>query len=318
MVELAIIGAGIMGRSLAEATRESVRYICDPAKDVGQVLAEDVGAQWLADPAEAITDSHVDAVVVAVPPRFHLSLVEQSLRAGKHVLCEKPLALTTDECDQIIAVASECDRLLMVGHILRFNAHCNRMIELARSGAIGDIRAVIVQRTTGSWPYGHGWRNAREQHGGLYYEVGAHEIDVVLQLLDGPQRVAAHCSGLHESGMENFTSALVTFAGGRYANLQYGIGDPFGAYTVDVYGERGALRLESMSKLFMRNDSGEEAEQVAVEDDGQTHAQREMRAFCDAVASGGPSPVPAEAGRAATALASAIVRSYESNEVVTL
>lgn len=318
MSQIAVFGAGIMGRALAEAAGQRVRYVCDPAQQAGREAADSVGAQWLADPAEAIADDDVDAVVVAVPPRLHLTLVEQSLRAGKHVLCEKPLALTTDECDQMIAAATECNRVLMVGHVLRFNMYCRRMIELARSGAIGEVRAVVVKRTDGAWPFDQGWRNDRAQHGGLYFEIGAHEIDIVLQLLDGPRRVTAHCSGLHESGMELCTSALVTFDGGRYANLQYGIGDPFGAYTVDVYGDRGAMRLESMSTLLLRAGDQEEAEPVEVEDDGLTHVRREMGAFCSAIENGEPSPVPAEAGRAATALASAAVQSYESRTVVNL
>jgi len=316
MTNLAIIGAGDMGRSLALATHGSscgrVRYVCDPDEAAGRRLAGETDADWLAEPGAALADAALDAVVIAAPQSFHLPLALAAAKAGKHALCEKPLALSTGDCKRMIRAFREADRQLMVGHILRFDSTFSLMRDLATGGDLGAPRVVFIQRSQDVWPY-ESWRLDRDSHGGMFFEVAVHEIDFALSVLGVPVEVSAACSGLDQKGMERLAVATVRFEGGAFATLRYGIADPWGARSIEVHCEDAALRSVFGPKEGVEVRS-------AGEDGSRFHpalpannAVAEMAAFCSAIDEGRPVPIPAEAGLVAVAVAEAAVKSYETH-----
>jgi len=296
MINLTVVGAGLMGRSLALATRGSdwgrVVYVCDPDKQNGHALAKELNATWLADSGAALTDDRIDAVVVAVPQARHPALVTAALEARKHVLCEKPLALTTAACRDMIRLARRVDRRLMVGHILRFDDAARLLLDLINSGEFGEPRAAVVHRSERGWEWG-GWRRERSMHGGLFFETGVHEIDLLLRILGTPARVCAECTGVPDHGMEALAAALLTFEGGRFAALRYGVEDPWGAHLIEVHCERAVVRIVRSEKplgLSIWRSGSDQPEFIPTE---RGHmAAREMQAFCTALAEDHPVPVP--------------------------
>ncbi len=129
-----------------------------------------------ADFAAMLRDPAVDAVYIATPNSLHFEHARQALAAGKHVLCEKPMAMTASEGQQLVAAAAVADRLLAVCFQFRFEPVLARVRELVRSGAIGDLRAVTLH---GASPVGQArtWRqNAAE--GGVLSDLGVHLLDL--------------------------------------------------------------------------------------------------------------------------------------------
>src|SRR5437870_5231389 len=91
--------------------------------------------------------SEINAVVVATPSNTHYSIVRESLLAGKHVLCEKPLCESTAEAKELVALAAACGRLLMVGHVFLFNPGIVKVKELLDSEELGTLRYLSAVRT---------------------------------------------------------------------------------------------------------------------------------------------------------------------------
>jgi len=319
MANLALIGAGSMGRSLALATRGAswgrLLYVCDPDEAAGQRVAFETDARWIDAPTKALDDPAVDAVVIAAPQGFHPPLALAAAKAGKHALCEKPLALTTDACRQMIRAFHDAGLQLMVGHILRFDTTFALARELATGGQFGPPRAVFIQRSQDTWPYG-GWREYRANHGGMFFEVAVHEIDFALTVLGVPREVSAACSDLTPGGMEHLTVANIRFDDNAFAALRYGIADPWGARSIEVHCRDAALRCVFGPEAGVEVRRPGETETPFHRAEPRDIAVAEMEAFSKAIAAGRPVPIPGEAGLAAVAVAEAAVTSYETHRPV--
>src|SRR5690242_17013614 len=125
MTELrfALIGCGGMGRYeakvLGEIPRARLVAVCDVRAESAEEFGREMGVPALTDPAAAIGSPDVDAVIVATPNGLHTQIVLDACKAKKHVFCEKPMAFTLAECDQMIAAAEQNGVRLMVGQVLR-------------------------------------------------------------------------------------------------------------------------------------------------------------------------------------------------------
>lgn len=115
--------------------------------DINQARAEEVGrrlgaAHVYTDYKDMIADPALDAVIIASPDQDHREMVENTLAAGKHILCEKPLALTREDCEAIVKAVKNSDRKFMVGQICRYTPGFKQAKEIIESGAIGELTFV--------------------------------------------------------------------------------------------------------------------------------------------------------------------------------
>jgi predicted dehydrogenase len=92
------------------------------------------------DYRHALTGLSIDAVVIATPVRLHYQIAKESLEAGKHVLIEKPMAMSVAECEELIEIASSKGLVLMVGHTFLYSPHVKKIKDIVLSGDIGEIR----------------------------------------------------------------------------------------------------------------------------------------------------------------------------------
>lgn len=144
------------------------------------------GVRSYASYEAAIGDTAVDAVVIAVPPRFHLDLAERALAAGKHVLVEKPAFLTSDDYRRIIGARNEARRTVLVGENDHYKPLAVRLRRLLASGAIGEM--VFAQFTTVARRFkaADDWRNDEAMAGGdAFFEEGIHWLHLANSL--GPR-----------------------------------------------------------------------------------------------------------------------------------
>jgi predicted dehydrogenase len=183
LVRVALVGAGraglVHGRNLAAGVPGArLVAIADPEPEARQRAATELGCRrTLAEPLDAATDDGVDAVVVASPTFTHAAIVVAALRAGKHVLCEKPLASSLEQAQQIQAAAGGSSGALMMGFMRRFDAGFARAAERISAGDIGDP---VFVRSTGRGPgLPPEWANDPRRSAGLIAEVNSHDLDTV-------------------------------------------------------------------------------------------------------------------------------------------
>ncbi len=143
---VALIGTGRIGTHHATTIHREVPgldlvLLADPADGVAQRLADDLGVPAAtADPMAAATSSDVDAVVITTPARTHVDLVSAALDAGKHVFCEKPLALTLEDNDRVTKQATEAGLVLQVGFNRRYDPGFAAARKAIEAGQIGDVQ----------------------------------------------------------------------------------------------------------------------------------------------------------------------------------
>ncbi len=148
---------------------------------------------YCANVRELLADSAVDAVFIMVRDQYHEELAVAALEAGKAVYLEKPMALSVEGCDRILATACRTGSRLFVGHNMRYLASVLKMKEIIDSGAVGEIQCVWVRHfiSYGSCYFRH-WCARRETCNGLLLQKGSHDIDVIHWLAGGyAARVAA-------------------------------------------------------------------------------------------------------------------------------
>lgn len=149
------------------------------------------------DPADRIqlrdamlADSSIDAIDICLPTPAHPATVLAALAADKHVLCEKPLALNTRDCDAILAASKASERIFMVAHVLRFFPAYQYLAGFVRSGKFGHVRQASFTRASGV-PGWAAWLTDAGQSGGAVLDLLVHDFDQVIALFGNPSRIEA-------------------------------------------------------------------------------------------------------------------------------
>jgi predicted dehydrogenase len=144
MIGIGVIGYGYWGpnlvRNFAECKGAAVRMVCDLRKEqLDKVERRYPGVRVTTTPADVWNDPAVDAVIIATPVQYHFELAMEALRAGKHVLVEKPITSTSEQASRLIDEAAARRLVLMVDHTFVYTGAVRKMRELAESGDLGDI-----------------------------------------------------------------------------------------------------------------------------------------------------------------------------------
>jgi 1,5-anhydro-D-fructose reductase (1,5-anhydro-D-mannitol-forming) len=166
---------------------------------------------------EALTDSNVDAVYVATPVFLHAPQTIQSLRAGKHVVCEKPMAINEAEARAMLNAAKKSGKLFGVAYYRRTYPKVQRAKHLLESGVIG--KPVLAELTSHGWFDGSGSRSwlvdPAKAGGGPLYDIASHRIDVLNFLFGQPLRATGQLSrAVHHYAVEDNATVLIEYAGG--------------------------------------------------------------------------------------------------------
>jgi predicted dehydrogenase len=250
-VPVAVVGLGFMGsrwaRALAEHPLARLSAVSDVRAEVGKQTADRLGARFVADTLEAVSDSQVDAVVVCTPEHLHLEPALAAIDAGKAVLVEKPLAHTIDAAEQIRDRADERGVPVLTGHILRFEARYAAARAAIDAGEVGAVQAVRHQRvgTVADQDVLQGRTSIA-----LYY--GVHEFDLARWYVGDVDRIYAERSvgvlRAHGYEVEDLYSAVFRFANGAHGTAMLGWSLPrstpgYGLAEVTIVGEHGAIRV---------------------------------------------------------------------------
>jgi len=240
----------------------------DPRPEAGQALAAEFGARIHADIESLCADPNIDLVYIATPHQHHAEHVRIAARHGKHVLVEKPMAITQGECDAMIQSATAAGVHLIVGHSHSFDLPYLRARAIIESGQLGAVRMINAQYYT---DFLYRPRRPEEldtaQGGGVIFSQAAHQIDVVRLLAGGKAvSVRAH-TGAWDAARptEGAFAALIGFAGGAFASVVYsGYGHFDGDEMCGWIGESGLAKdpagyLSGRTKLAGVQDAAAEA-----------------------------------------------------------
>lgn len=331
MVKIAVLGAGFMGgthaRALAKLPGVQVVGVSSRQEEKAAALAQEVGAQPTTDALALATDPGVDAVSITLPTYLHREYAVAALRAGKHVLLEKPMALTVEECDEIIEAHRRSDSVLMLSHTLRFWPEYHTLAEFVHSGTIGKPIAATALRQV-SPPAWSPWFQDAELSGGEVLDLHIHDLDA-LNWLFGPP-VSLYSRGQRgPSGGYDLALTLVDYGDVQCfaeGNALMPEGFPF-TMALNVQCENGVVEyaLRAGGAQVDSRESGWVRLQVieagkpprALEGPTGDPYARTMAAFVEAVEQGRqPVHGTPEQGRLAVKCALAARESIETNQVI--
>ena len=227
-LNLGVIGLGraftLMLPTFAADPRIRMVAASDPRLEARERFAQEFGAKVYDDAEALCADADVKAVYVASPHQFHLAHVKCAAKHGKHVLVEKPMALSVDDCREMIAAADEANIKLLVGHSHSFDLPYLRARAMIRSGAYGHVRMINALNFT---DFLYRPRRPEEldtaQGGGVVFSQAAHQVDIV-RLLAGAKATSVRAfTGNWDAARntEGAYSAQIRFEGGSFASLTY-------------------------------------------------------------------------------------------------
>jgi predicted dehydrogenase len=203
---------------------------------------------------DALRDPDIDAVYVASPVAMHAEQTIASLRAGKHVLCEKPVAMNYAQAETMAAVARESGRLLGIAYYRRLYPKLMRAKELIAEGAIGQ--PVLVEANYHGWLESpdRGWlKDPALAGGGPLFDVGSHRIDACNYLFGRPLRATGLTSNaLHPLAVEDSATALVEYAGGVHAVVDVRWNSRIQRDQFRIIGVEGEISLDPLNGPALR------------------------------------------------------------------
>jgi myo-inositol 2-dehydrogenase/D-chiro-inositol 1-dehydrogenase len=328
LIGVALIGSGRMGAFHAETVarrlpRARLVAVADPAPGAADRLTGALGAgRAYTDVAELWDDPAVDAVVIAAPARSHADLVVAASAAGKHVFCEKPMAVTLADADRAIDAARSAGVVLQVGFNRRFAADWRAARDLLDAGRLGTPRMLrSLTRDPG------GFDPSRVLPDTIFLETLIHDFDTLRFLNAGaePVEVYATADALVEPTWRDrglLDTAVVTV---RFDNGAMAVADACfeASYGYDVRGEvLGSGGMATMGDgrrngMAFSGPAGRLVETVRGDQELFPEAYiAELAAFVDAVGTGTASPVTGEDARAALAIALAAAESVRAGRPV--
>ena len=229
---IAVIGCGHWGKNLVRNFYElgALRTVCDANEDTLRTVTDQYdGVAPVKDVDSVLADQNIEAVAIASPAALHYELAKKALLAGKDVYVEKPLALKAAEGEELVNLAEENGRVLMVGHILHYHPAVKALKTIVSKGMLGRIRYVYSNRLS----FG---KIRREEN--ILWSFAPHDISMILGLLgEKPTEVSARGSHYLHPDIADVTMSQMKFASGVNAHIFVSWLHPFKEQKLVVVGE---------------------------------------------------------------------------------
>jgi predicted dehydrogenase len=332
-LQIGLIGGGNMGKSLArglEACQDGrIAAVADPADGVAEAAAEEIGdggeVDVYTDVGEMLEREDIPAVIVAVPNFLHADMTRRAAEAGKHVFCEKPMALNVADARSMIDACESAGVKLMIGQVLRYLPPHVWVLDLVHSGDLGEPFGMQVSRIGGGWggTYRAPWRLEKETCGGPLFEVSAHEIDLMRQVLGEAKTVYASMDNYvtPDVDYEDFVHLVINFQNGGRGALLAGHAAKMSAYDGKIFLTEGTILFSHQQREVRWVADGEEPQVTTYEEAAAGYeqgVQREIREFVEAVLDDTEVTIPGSEGLRNTEIAQAAGISAASDRVVEL
>ena len=242
-ISVGVIGCGYWGPLLIRNFKIlqdcRLKAVCDVSgarlKHIKELYPD---VECVTDYQRLFNESSVDAVVIATPVKFHHELAKAGLLAGKHVFIEKPMALSSAECEELIEIAQNNGLVLMVDHTYLYSAPVRKIVEIVEAGDIGDIRYI----------------NSRRLNLGLFqkdinvaWDLAPHDISIILHIL-GELPLTVNCQGnAHVTPkIEDVTNMSMLFRHKRFATIQSSWLEPRKVREMTIVGTRRMIVYDDL------------------------------------------------------------------------
>jgi len=302
-----LIGSGdIARRRVAPALRDlptcDFLAVSRARSELAESFAKAFGARkWYRGWQELLADREIDAVYIATPVHLHATQTIAAADAGKHVLCEKPMAMNVRECDQMIAACRANDVKLGVAYYRHFYPVVGRIKSIITSGEIGDI--VFVQINAFEWfnpqpDHPRSWLIKREQAGGgPMSDFGCHRLEVLVNIFGPFRRLTSIVANVvFDREVEDTAAALFQFEHGACATLTVTHAAFEPQDTLDIFGTQGSIHMAVLNSGTMSIKRGVD-ERVESHPPAPNVHQPLIEDFAEAVLTGREPQVNGEMGR---------------------
>jgi len=256
---VAVIGAGFWGRNharnLKELSETRLVAVCDKDQERAKAVADLFGVEAYSDSRKMLKRQDIEAVTVCVWSTNLAAETMRALKAGKHVLVEKPMANNVLEAKRIVDLAKKNQRKLMVGFLMRFIPGIHRIKEAVEKGEIGKLVYATARRVS-QWP-------ERIGDVGVVKDLAIHDIDITRYLFDDdPVEVYAKVGNFKHTKFEDHAQILLTFKGRKTAFIEANWLTPYKIRKLIVTGSEAIMTLDYITQ------------EIAIETAGQTVAPR--------------------------------------------
>lgn len=329
--------AQIWATALRKSERAELVGIWDDNAERGRKAAADNETAFHASLAELLGRRDLDAVGICSEPSRHAELTIEAARAGKHVLCEKPMSTTLRDCDAMTKACADAGVRYMQSFPKRFDPVNFRIRELLQQGAIGTVSTVRHRHSVGLaslyWKPGDAtnWFVRPElSGGGTDMDVGVHATDWLHWMFGRPESVVAEVRRMRDwYGVEDNAAAIYSFTKGVLGIHQVSWTEVAAVSTVEIFGDRGTIIQRYADMPSVRNQAKLDAPLMVYREDHQRweaedlpiHFPRQqevvMEMFVQSLADGVAPPVSASDGRIAVEMVLGAYRAAREGRRVT-
>jgi len=245
-IRIAVVGCGYWGPNLIRNFRSlpdcQLSDLCDlNANRLNHLksLYEDIMTHVSFE--DMLRSRELDAIVIATPVHLHHKLAMMSLKAGKHVMIEKPMASSVAQCEELASVARRMGLTLMVGHTFLYSPHVRKILEIIKTGEIGEIHYISSRRLN---------LGLFQKDINVVWDLAPHDISIIQYLMNEMPH-AVNCQGNANvtKGIEDIGNLTLMFPSGRYATVQTSWLDPRKVREMTIVGSKQMIVYNDLEPL---------------------------------------------------------------------
>lgn len=252
-LKFALIGCGRIANRHAEHITQKGKLVsvCDIKQEQAEKFALRFGAKAFFNVSDMLKNSpEIEVVSICTPNGNHAAHTIESLNAGKHVLCEKPMALSTYDCGEMIKTAEKNNRRLFIVKQNRFNPPVAKLKEIIDLGKLGKVHSVQLNCfwNRNNEYYVNSWKGTKELDGGTLFTQFSHFIDLLYWLIGDIEKVSAFTNNFNHKGIIEFEDAgvvILKFTNGAIGSINYTV-NAFAKNmegSITVFGEKGTVKV---------------------------------------------------------------------------
>ena len=276
MIQFAIIGCGRIAQRHAEHINKfgKLTAVCDVVKEKADAMAKQYNANAYYDAADLLAnEKSVDVVSICSPNGLHAQHSIQSLKAGFHVLCEKPMAINVSDCGEMIKTAERYNKRLFAIKQNRFNPPVEAVKKIIDEGKLGKIFSVQL---TCFWNrnedyYQNSWKGTKDLDGGTLYTQFSHFVDLLYWMVGDIKDVEAYTANYSHQGIIEFEDTgvvILKFQNGAIGTINYTV-NSYGKNmegSLSIFGEKGTVKIggQYLNELEYQNIEGCKIENLPV------------------------------------------------------
>lgn len=335
-MNFAIIGCGFISEkhayTIKNITGAKLVAVCDKDSKATKRYEEEFGAASYTDVEEMLISEKIDIVNICTPSGSHTMIAELVARYGKHIIVEKPMALTLEDTNKIIAASEENNVKLAVVHPNRFRPAVLKLKEILNAGLLGEISHAlcIVNWNRGQHYYDQApWRGTKEHDGGVLMNQAIHNLDLLLSFMGSPTEVfSMGATRLRDIEVEDVSTGVIRFESGALATVQASttVYPRNLEESITIFGEKGTVKIGGAHALYFEimdiQDLEEETARYIADVEsnpwGTPGHERIIRDMIEAVWEDRQPIISGEDGRNAVELVLAFYESAKTNKPIKL